>query len=60
MCIVCVEMAKGTLNRSEARRALGEIAMDSAQKEHAQQVIRAINKEQEEEKAKKANSSQKK
>jgi hypothetical protein len=54
MCIVCVEMAKGKLTNSEAKRALAEVSLDSKQKSHAQDVIEAIELE---EKKKKSDSS---
>ena len=44
MCVVCTEMAKGKLNRSEARRALDEMALDPAQEEHVRQVTEELNK----------------
>lgn len=51
MCVVCIEFAKGRLNRSEARRALAEIAIDPKQEKHVQEVLNTLNEE--EQKAKK-------
>ena len=48
MCIVCIEVAKGKLNRSEARRALAELALDPEQEKHVQEVIRSLNKTEQE------------
>jgi hypothetical protein len=39
MCIVCIEIAKGKLTHTEARRALAEIAMDPEQIEHVRDVL---------------------
>ncbi len=52
MCVVCIEVAKGKLNRQEARKALSEMALDPNQREHVQEVERAINEEELEEKRK--------
>ena len=42
MCVVCVEFAKGKLNFSEARKALAEIALNSKDLEHVQEVFETI------------------
>lgn len=61
MCIVCTELAKGKLNRMEARRALSEVSMDPKQKEHVQQVMESLKKQDEQDtlSQKKANTTQK-
>jgi hypothetical protein len=46
MCIVCVEIAKGKLTHSEAKRALAEIAFDPKQQDHAQEVTESIENEE--------------
>lgn len=44
MCVVCVELAKGTLKSSEARRALREVALDPDQKSHVEEVVEELNR----------------
>lgn len=51
MCIVCLEIAKGKLNRFEARRALSELALDPKQEEHVQEVLKDLDKAEKDEAA---------
>ena len=41
MCLVCIEMAKGTLTSREALRNFGELAAQ-LNKKHAEEVLRKI------------------
>ena len=41
MCLVCIEMAKGTLTSREALRNYGEMAQQMSKK-HAEEVLRKI------------------
>jgi carbon monoxide dehydrogenase subunit G len=41
VCLVCIEMAKGTLTSREALRNYGELALQM-NKKHAEEVLRKI------------------
>ncbi len=48
MCMVCIDMAKGTLTSREALRNFSEISVKVSQS-HAQQVLRKIQRKMTEE-----------
>ena len=44
MCIICIDMAKGTLTSKEARRALGEMAV-KLDSQHIEELKKKIAEE---------------
>lgn len=45
MCIICIDFARGTLKRHEARRALGEMA-ESLDPEHVAEIRRKLDEDE--------------